>query len=107
MIRRPPRSTLFPYTTLFRSVEHERYIFSGKVPGPMSADVVQSGAGIVPQTFSHHMMAQEPIKAAGGWVRITDSSNFPAATTIAAALVNIDPGPLPETHWTPKDEWQH
>src|SRR5216683_2945052 len=66
-------------------VEHERYIFSGKVPGPMSADVVQSGAGIVPQTFSHHMMAQEPIKAAGGWVRITDSSNFPAATTIAAA----------------------
>jgi hypothetical protein len=22
------------------------------------------------------MMAQEPIKAAGGWVRITDSSNF-------------------------------
>src|SRR5687767_15688721 len=24
MIRRPPRSTLFPYTTLFRSPEHER-----------------------------------------------------------------------------------
>src|SRR2546430_3933122 len=24
MIRRPPRSTLFPYTTLFRSVFHER-----------------------------------------------------------------------------------
>src|SRR2546430_7587612 len=24
MIRRPPRSTLFPYTTLFRSVEAER-----------------------------------------------------------------------------------
>src|SRR2546429_5479876 len=24
MIRRPPRSTLFPYTTLFRSREHER-----------------------------------------------------------------------------------
>src|SRR3989442_10338896 len=23
MIRRPPRSTLFPYTTLFRSVQHE------------------------------------------------------------------------------------
>src|SRR5258706_6400035 len=28
MIRRPPRSTLFPYTTLFRSqaIEHGRYI---------------------------------------------------------------------------------
>src|SRR5256885_3622951 len=24
MIRRPPRSTLFPYTTLFRSVGHEQ-----------------------------------------------------------------------------------
>src|SRR6266496_5763286 len=24
MIRRPPRSTLFPYTTLFRSPSHER-----------------------------------------------------------------------------------
>src|SRR5690348_17632947 len=24
MIRRPPRSTLFPYTTLFRSVDHQR-----------------------------------------------------------------------------------
>src|SRR3989454_6951059 len=24
MIRRPPRSTLFPYTTLFRSLEHAR-----------------------------------------------------------------------------------
>src|ERR1039457_7445665 len=24
MIRRPPRSTLFPYTTLFRSDEHDR-----------------------------------------------------------------------------------
>jgi oxalate decarboxylase len=88
-------------------VEHERYIFSSKVPGPIAADVVQSGAGIVPKTFSHHMMAQEPIKAAGGWVRITDSSNFPAASTIAAALVNVEPGAMREIHWHPTDEWQY
>src|ERR1044072_7282558 len=25
MMRRPPRSTLFPYTTLFRSVRHQRH----------------------------------------------------------------------------------
>src|ERR1022692_1602047 len=25
MIRRPPRSTLFPYTTLFRSIQYVRY----------------------------------------------------------------------------------
>src|SRR5260221_3603451 len=27
MIRRPPRSTLFPYTTLFRSIWFFRYLF--------------------------------------------------------------------------------
>src|SRR3712207_1190260 len=26
MIRRPPRSTLFPYTTLFRSLDYERQV---------------------------------------------------------------------------------
>src|SRR5258705_2648198 len=26
MIRRPPRSTLFPYTTLFRSPRHQRHL---------------------------------------------------------------------------------
>src|SRR2546429_2768471 len=36
MIRRPPRSTLFPYTTLFRSLEGVRndcgIVFAGKRP---------------------------------------------------------------------------
>src|SRR2546425_1444965 len=33
MIRRPPRSTLFPYTTLFRSSEHHvRVHGAGEVP---------------------------------------------------------------------------
>src|SRR5690349_23478923 len=30
MIRRPPRSTLFPYTTLFRSLSHRRGPASGQ-----------------------------------------------------------------------------
>src|SRR3712207_7049942 len=30
MIRRPPRSTLFPYTTLFRSVGHRRERVAGE-----------------------------------------------------------------------------
>src|SRR5258708_33450318 len=38
MIRRPPRSTLFPYTTLFRSraavdVENERVLLAGREAG--------------------------------------------------------------------------
>src|SRR2546430_11519950 len=31
MIRRPPRSTLFPYTTLFRSVSYCGYSFTGQM----------------------------------------------------------------------------
>src|SRR5689334_24754729 len=31
MIRRPPRSTLFPYTTLFRSYSIEPLVFSGTI----------------------------------------------------------------------------
>src|SRR2546426_7801162 len=36
MIRRPPRSTLFPYTTLFRSAGIEQLIFApqGPLAGP-------------------------------------------------------------------------
>jgi oxalate decarboxylase len=71
--------------------EHDRYIFNGQVPGPKSGDIVQSGAGLVPHTFSHRLMEQEPIVTQGGWVRIVDSTNFPAASTIAAALVNWAP----------------
>src|SRR2546430_11441462 len=36
MIRRPPRSTLFPYTTLFRSIAVEKLITDGK-PVPVVA----------------------------------------------------------------------
>src|SRR2546422_7900019 len=32
MIRRPPRSTLFPYTTLFRSPERERPKLGAAIP---------------------------------------------------------------------------
>src|SRR2546427_11450199 len=31
MIRRPPRSTLFPYTTLFRSIPNQTSFFAGRL----------------------------------------------------------------------------
>src|SRR2546430_3867512 len=37
MIRRPPRSTLFPYTTLFRSVQHDDR--ERRIEGPGEAQV--------------------------------------------------------------------
>src|SRR3712207_8077071 len=30
MIRRPPRSTLFPYTTLFRSSDDQMFLYAGE-----------------------------------------------------------------------------
>src|SRR2546430_3641179 len=37
MIRRPPRSTLFPYTTLFRSQEHAFVGVEGDRVGPLDS----------------------------------------------------------------------
>jgi oxalate decarboxylase len=83
------------------------YIFAAPVPGPLGDNKLM-GADPVPQTFSHKMLAQDPIKTKSGTVRITDSSNFPISKTIAAALVEVEPGGLRELHWHPNtDEWQY
>jgi oxalate decarboxylase len=85
----------------------ELYIFPAPLPGPLSSDR-NSGAAAVPQSFSYRLSAQQPVKTKSGAVRISDSSVFPASTTIAAALVEIDPGGLRELHWHPNtDEWQY
>src|SRR2546430_6602126 len=58
MIRRPPRSTLFPYTTLFRSVWTEAqsfYKFCGNadrdIPENVLIDVSISGRGMIRTGF--------------------------------------------------------
>ena len=85
----------------------ELYIFKAPVPGPLGPDKLK-GAEPVPQTFSHKMLAQAPIKTKSGTVRITDSSVFPISKTIAAALVEVEPGGMRELHWHPNaDEWQY
>jgi oxalate decarboxylase len=85
----------------------ERYIFAAPLPGPLASDRI-AGATTVPQSFSHQLMAQKPIETKSGTVRIVDSSTFPAATTIAAALVEVNPGGMRELHWHPNaDEWQY
>src|SRR3712207_9395483 len=46
MIRRPPRSTLFPYTTLFRSLPHARRAAAvAALRGHHAQDPRQAGAG--------------------------------------------------------------
>jgi oxalate decarboxylase len=89
-----------PESTFGGIPEKELYIFQSEVPGPLQADRV-AGALPAPVSFSHRMMAQEPIRTKGGTVRITDSLVFPVAKTIAAALAEVEPGGLRETALAP------
>jgi oxalate decarboxylase len=85
--------------------DHELYIFNAPVPGPLSAERI-AGAGPVPEPFTHHLLAQEPVRTKGGSFRIADSRVFKASKTIAAALIEIEPGAMRELHWHPiADEW--
>ena len=95
------------FANLPTDLDNTRYIFEASVPGPIESDAVQSDAG-VSMPYSYRFSAQEPLRLAGGQVRIVDSSNFPAASTIAAALVEVEPGAMRELHWHPNsDEWQY
>src|SRR5258708_23741923 len=48
MIRRPPRSTLFPYTTLFRSDLHQPPHAQGNRGGPVGAAVEPARSAVGP-----------------------------------------------------------
>src|SRR3712207_9291144 len=55
MIRRPPRSTLFPYTTLFRSPEVLVGVRDGVREGPLAAERVHPlGAAARQHEIVHH-----------------------------------------------------
>jgi oxalate decarboxylase len=85
----------------------ELYIFPAPIPGALGTDHV-AGATAVTQGFSYRMTAHQPIRTRSGTVRIVDSKIFPASVTIAAALVEVNPGGMRELHWHPNtDEWQY
>lgn len=89
-----------------QDLDHTYYIFPVKVPSSLSSDKVTNPQG--QRSFSYHLLAQEPVKTSGGTAHIVDSTNFPAATTIAAGLVEVLPGGIREMHWHPNtDEWQY
>src|SRR3712207_7680477 len=49
MIRRPPRSTLFPYTTLFRSVRGVALVFGRRHRDARLAAAERAAAGVAPE----------------------------------------------------------
>src|SRR3712207_9187339 len=66
MIRRPPRSTLFPYTTLFRS----HSFFAGRVTptgrGGLPGDPVPVATEFVTGSITSEFIIPEPARVAGG-----------------------------------------
>ncbi len=96
------------FDALPSDIAHTRYMFAGDVPPSLSDDAPRPPVVQPPQSFTWHMHAQEPTEAAGGRLRITDSRNFTISKTIAAALVEVEPGAMREMHWHPNaDEWQY
>src|SRR3954471_13051677 len=91
------------------NVERDRWILKSTPPGPLAVDKAHlSPAGTVPISYTYRLSQQKPLTFDGGQVKIVDSRNFPAATTIAAALVEVEPGGLRELHWHPNtDEWHY
>lgn len=91
-----------------RIPEKEVYIVDGGDPGTLESQKVSSPYGEVPNTYKHELIHVPPISCDGGTIRILDNRNFPACTTTAAALVEIEPGAMREIHWhTNNDELQY
>src|ERR1035438_2891090 len=79
MIRRPPRSTLFPYTTLFRSsaVDDE------------GADSSAAGGFLVfvsPAAVVGESLAGEEVGVVGGWVADDDEDDFAADIDVGVVI---------------------
>ena len=88
--------------------DKEVYIVDGGDPGPIESQTVDSPYGKVPNTFKHELINVKPRQYEGGTIRILDHENFPACTTIAAALVEVEPGAMREIHWhSNNDELQY
>src|SRR3712207_7600541 len=60
MIRRPPRSTLFPYTTLFRSAVQEEERLAGVVLHRVQLQL-RRGEGLVPVVVEGHARTPRPV----------------------------------------------
>src|SRR3712207_8838823 len=60
MIRRPPRSTLFPYTTLFRSVGHQMIEQPLQAGGGRLGQHLLADRRVALQVVTEHRRAAEP-----------------------------------------------
>src|SRR2546430_4450537 len=94
MIRRPPRSTLFPYTTLFRSLPFVRD----------EAERVELVAERLPRRFSHRRPAGVEARSEEHTSELQSQSNLVCRLllekkndTMTATVTTSHPRPVPAT----------
>ncbi|KAL8723590.1 MAG: hypothetical protein Q9225_000132 [Loekoesia sp. 1 TL-2023] len=85
------------------------YILKGTDPSSTEPDIPNPNGKLEGNSsYTYHLSQQmiAPAPGRGGTIAIVDSRNFPIATTIAAAVVTLEPGGLRELHWHPNaEEW--
>lgn len=80
------------------------YILKGTDPSSNEPDIPNPNGKLEGNSsYTYHLSQQKiaPAPGRGGTIAIVDSRNFPIATTIAAAVVRLEPGGLRELHWHP------
>src|SRR3989449_11365691 len=95
MIRRPPRSTLFPYTTLFRS-----YTYDGTAHTPCSATVTGAGGLSLAPTPSYSgntnagtATASYTFSGDANHTGSSDSKTFTIGQASSTTVVSFEAGP--------------
>src|SRR5690606_40736880 len=73
LIRRPPRSTLFPYTTLFRSVRDNMIWYSPQGGGPVFPER-DDGSGLPTYEMGDQIFTQPYLK--GGAQAVMDGPTY-------------------------------
>src|SRR2546427_7616831 len=110
MIRRPPRSTLFPYTTLFRSVEPAQKILSRKVllPGvAIQAAGDQVAVRIASRLRDRHHMIQA-VGPAGGPARSEEhTSELQSQSNLVCRLLLEKKKNIPDQSISEGEHEQH
>src|SRR5438477_4184747 len=97
MIRRPPRSTLFPYTTLFRSLVKDDHSLTDQPPAPFRErvprcqDAVAEGDRKSTRLNSSHMSISYAVFCLKK-KNITTSINPPPPDTLITAFAVENPG---------------
>lgn len=94
----------------FRDIPlHNLWIFSGDVPGELADDQAEAGVEWGDEPVIFRLSRSTPVRQnSGGRIQLADSRNFRISTTVAAALVTVEPGSMRELHWHPNaDEWQY